>query len=126
MGVPASCRNCFGRSLGIRDPVPAAAMIAMFMKRDGKERAALALGDRFGVGDSHRMRAAARLAHLPSRAAVGAVNVVVAVLGFFPETAEDHLAGSGLQHTGHSDVGVLADQPARVNNDYHRAVVEIS
>src|ERR1051326_949365 len=100
MGVPASCRNCFGRSLAIREPVPAAAMIAMFMKRSGLEgfwsEKKLSFGDRFGVGDTDRMRTAARLTHLPSRAAVCAVNVVVAVLGFFPETPEDHFARRGL------------------------------
>src|SRR6476660_7723563 len=90
-----------------------------------RHREKSAFGGRFGVGDTHWMRATARVAH-SSRAAIGAVYVAVAVLGFFPETAEDHLAGGGLQHAGHGDVGVLADQPARIIHYHHRAVVEIS
>ena len=48
-----------------------------------------------------------------------------AVLGVLPETTEDHLAGGGLQHARHGDVGVLADHAARVVHDDHRPVVEV-
>src|SRR5918994_3427397 len=101
IGVPASCRNCFGRSLAIREPVPAAAMIAMFMKRVRRSTGrASAFRYRFTISDPDWMRTAARFSHLPPRAAVGAVNVTMPVFRFFPEAAENHLAGGGLQHTG--------------------------
>src|ERR1700741_5622777 len=54
------------------------------------------------------------------------MNIAVsAIFRFFPEPAKDHLAGSGLQHTRHCNIGVLADQSACVINHHHRAVVEI-
>src|SRR6185436_9562179 len=76
--------------------------------------------------NTHWSWSTARISHLTSRSAVGAMNVAVsAVFRFFPETAEDHLAGSCLQHTRHCDVGVLADQTACIINHHHRAIVEI-
>src|SRR5258705_5322241 len=33
IAAPASCRNCLGRSLAIRLPLPAAAIIAVFIKK---------------------------------------------------------------------------------------------
>jgi hypothetical protein len=40
-------------------------------------------------------------------------------------TAEDHLAGRRLQHTGDDDVDGLADHLARIVHDHHRPIVEI-
>src|SRR5688500_2715505 len=130
IGVPASCRNCFGRSLAIRLPVPAAAMIAVFIKRKETLEAAYrqsALGDWLAVGDTHWTRSTARVAHLPARATVRAVDIAVsAIFRFFPETTKDHLAGCCLQHARDCDIGVLTDQPARIIDNHHRSVVEIS
>ena len=55
------------------------------------------------------------------RNAIAAAGVAAIV-----ELAEDHLAGGGLQHRRHRDVDVLADHLARVVDDHHGAVVEIS
>src|ERR1051325_3257271 len=126
-GVPASSRNCFGRSLAIRVPAPAAAIIAMFMKRDRNSYEAVsALRNGLAVRDTHRRRSVTRITHLAPRSAIRAMNIAVsAVFRFFPETAEDHLTGSGLQHAGDCDIGVLADQPARIINHHHRSIIEI-
>src|SRR6185503_17106417 len=88
--------------------------------------AELALRDRLALRNAHRRRSIARVAYLAPRGAIGAMNVAVsAVFRFFPETAEDHLAGSCLQHTRHCDVGILTDQTACIINHHHRAIVEI-
>src|SRR5688500_20364495 len=111
IGVPASCRNCFGRSLAIRLPVPAAAMIAVFIKRKEALEAAYrqsALGDWLAVGDTHGTRSTARVAHLPAGATVIAVDIAVsAIVRFFPETTKDHIAACCLHLRRAYVLGVL-------------------
>src|SRR6185503_19673865 len=96
------------------------------VRNSSQWRAASALRDRLAFRNTHWSRSAARISHLTSRSAVSAMDVAVsAIFRFFPETAEDHLAGSSLQHAGHRNVGVLADQTARIVDHHHRAIVEI-
>src|SRR4030095_2914175 len=93
------------------------------------ERGYVALGFRyrFAVSDADRSRGAARVPRLTTRGAVRSMNLAVtAILSFFPEAAKDHLTRSRLQHTGHCDISVFADQSARIVYDHHGAIVQIS
>src|SRR5438132_7327577 len=52
-------------------------------------------------------------------------SIAAAIFRLFPQTAKNHLAGGGLQHAGHRNIGVAANQAARVINHDHGAVIEI-
>src|SRR5438034_7366094 len=92
-GVPFNSRNCFGRSLPNRMPLPPATTIATFMR--------LA----FGIVDARHRRGRFDFSQRPA----GALAVAT-VLGLIANPSEDHFAGSRLQHAGDRDVGVLPDQ----------------
>src|SRR5262245_9920001 len=107
-GVPFNSRNCFGRSLPNRMPLPPATTIATFMR--------LA----FSISDARHCRSRLDFSQRPALA-----FAVAAVLGFIANPSEDHFARSGLQHAGNRDVRVLPNQTPRVINHDHGPVVEI-
>src|SRR5215831_20857255 len=107
IGDPASSTNCLGRSPPSRVPFPAATIIATFMR--------LA----FGVGNSRQGRSGPHFPQCTPRA----LAVDVAVLA---ELAKDHFAGGRLQHAGHRYLRVFTYQAARVVDNDHRAVIEVS
>jgi len=51
---------------------------------------------------------------------------VDAILRFFPKPAENHFSRRRLEHTRYGNICVLTDQPARIVDDYHSSVIQIS
>src|SRR6266851_9030317 len=80
----------------------------------------------FSIGDAHRHWPISNITRwAPGRAVEAMFATCRSILGLFPKTSKDHLSRSCLKHTGHRDIGILANKPARVIDHHHSAVIEI-
>src|SRR5215510_12723976 len=140
IGAPAISMNCFGVCPPYLLPLPAAGMIATFIKQWAVDSGQWIVGSGQWVVGSYICHSLPTIHCLLSTGSFNrrrrrrdrtwlAVAVIAPRVAHFRllvfDASEDHFARRGLQDAGYDHIDIFTDKAARVVDHDHRAVVQI-